>query len=62
MPPTSRNHSAIEADFAAFAQRVLDRPMDVATHSLEQPIRSHDPCSSGATHFLDLSVHGEGPP
>jgi coenzyme F420-reducing hydrogenase alpha subunit len=61
VPPTSQNQAAIEADIAAFAPRVLDLPMDVATHSLEQLIRSYDPCISCATHFLDLSVHREGP-
>ena len=45
-----------QADLAAFAPRVLDQPMDAATHRLEQLIRSYDPCISCATHFLDLSV------
>src|SRR5579862_383934 len=56
VPPTAQNQAAIEADVAAFAPRVLDQPMDVATHTLEQLIRSYDPCISCATHFLDLSV------
>jgi coenzyme F420-reducing hydrogenase alpha subunit len=56
VPPTSQNQAAIEADIAAFAPRVLDQPMDAATHTLEQLIRSYDPCISCATHFLDLSV------
>lgn len=56
IPPTSQNQAAIEADIAAFAPRVLDLPMDAATHSLEQLIRSYDPCISCATHFLDLSI------
>jgi coenzyme F420-reducing hydrogenase alpha subunit len=56
IPPTSQNQAAIEADVAAFAPRVLDLPMDAATHTLEQLIRSYDPCISCATHFLDLSV------
>jgi coenzyme F420-reducing hydrogenase alpha subunit len=60
VPPTSQNQAAIEADIAAFAPRVLDLPMDVATHTLEQLIRSYDPCISCATHFLDLSVRREG--
>jgi sulfhydrogenase subunit alpha len=62
VPPTSQNQAAIEADIAAFAPRVLDLPMDVATHTLEQLIRSYDPCISCATHFLDLSVRREGSP
>jgi sulfhydrogenase subunit alpha len=56
IPPTSQNQAAIEADIAEFAPRVLDQPMDAATHSLEQLIRSYDPCISCATHFLDLSI------
>ena len=56
IPPTSQNQAAIEADIATFAPRVLDLPMDAATHRLEQLIRSYDPCISCATHFLDLSV------
>ena len=59
VPPTSQNQAAIEADIAAFAPRVLDLPMDAATHTLEQLIRSYDPCISCATHFLDLSVRRE---
>lgn len=59
VPPTSQNQAAIEADIATFAPRVLDLPMDAATHSLEQLIRSYDPCISCATHFLDLSVQHE---
>jgi len=56
VPPTSQNQAAIEADIAAFAPRVLDLPMDQATHTLEQLIRAYDPCISCATHFLDLTV------
>ncbi|HEX7950920.1 MAG TPA: Ni/Fe hydrogenase subunit alpha [Candidatus Limnocylindrales bacterium] len=56
IPPTSQNQAAIEADIATFAPRVLDLPMDAATHALEQLIRSYDPCISCATHFLDLTI------
>jgi coenzyme F420-reducing hydrogenase alpha subunit len=56
VPPTSQNQAAIEADIATFAPRVLDLPMDAATHQLEQLIRAYDPCISCATHFLDLSI------
>ncbi len=56
IPPTSQNQAAIEADVAAFAPRVMDLPMDAATHRLEQLIRAYDPCISCATHFLDLSI------
>jgi coenzyme F420-reducing hydrogenase alpha subunit len=56
VPPTSQNQAAIEADMASFAPSILDLPHDVATHRLEQLIRSYDPCISCATHFLDLTV------
>jgi len=60
VPPTSQNQAAIEADIATFAPRVLDLPIDAATHALEQLIRSYDPCISCATHFLDLSIANGG--
>ena len=60
VPPTSQNQAAIEADIATFAPRVLDLPMDVATHRLEQLIRAYDPCISCATHFLDLTIQRQG--
>jgi sulfhydrogenase subunit alpha len=56
VPPTSQNQAAIEADLAAFAPSVLGLSHDLATHRIEQLIRSYDPCISCATHFLDLSV------
>jgi sulfhydrogenase subunit alpha len=56
VPPTSQNQAAIEADMTSFAPSILDQPHDVATHRLEQLIRSYDPCISCATHFLDLTV------
>ena len=56
VPPTAQNQAAIEADIATFAPRVLDLPMDQATHRLEQLIRAYDPCISCATHFLDLTL------
>jgi coenzyme F420-reducing hydrogenase alpha subunit len=59
VPPTSQNQAAIERDLEVFAPAVVDLPHDVATHRLEQLIRSYDPCISCATHFLDLSVERE---
>ncbi len=58
VPPTSQNQAAIEADLTAFAPLVLHESHEVATHRLEQLIRSYDPCISCATHFLDLHVEG----
>ncbi len=64
VPPTSQNQGAIEADLAAFAPTVLELPHAEATHQLEMLIRAYDPCSSCATHFLDLRIvdagRGEG--
>ena len=56
VPPTSQNQVAIEADLTAFAPSVLSLPHEVATHKLEQLIRSYDPCISCATHFLDVRI------
>jgi coenzyme F420-reducing hydrogenase alpha subunit len=56
VPPTSQNQAAIERDLEVFAPAVVDLPHDVATHRLEQLIRSYDPCISCATHFLDVSI------
>jgi len=56
VPPTSQNQAAIEADMTSFAPSILGEPHAVATHRLEQLIRSYDPCISCATHFLDLRV------
>ena len=56
VPPTSQNQAAIEADMTSFAPSILHEPHGVATHRLEQLIRSYDPCISCATHFLDLRV------
>ncbi|HSK92913.1 MAG TPA: Ni/Fe hydrogenase subunit alpha [Candidatus Angelobacter sp.] len=56
VPPTSQNQAAIEHDLATFAPSLLHLPHDVATHRLEQLIRSYDPCISCATHFLDLHI------
>jgi coenzyme F420-reducing hydrogenase alpha subunit len=56
VPPTSQNQVAIEADLTAFAPSVLELPHEVATHKLEQLIRSYDPCISCATHFLDVRI------
>jgi coenzyme F420-reducing hydrogenase alpha subunit len=56
VPPTSQNQAAIERDLEVFAPAVVDLPHEVATHRLEQLIRSYDPCISCATHFLDVSI------
>jgi coenzyme F420-reducing hydrogenase alpha subunit len=55
VPPTSQNQRAIEADRRDFAAR-LDLPPDRLPGPCEQAARSHDPCVSCATLFLDLRL------
>ncbi len=57
VPPTSQNQASIEADMAAIATSLLDRPDEILRERCEQGIRNHDPCISCATHFLTLNVH-----
>ena len=56
VPPTSQNQPSIEADLAAVAGTILDRPDDEIRHRCEQTIRNYDPCISCSTHFLKLSI------
>ena len=57
VPPTSQNQPSIEADLAAVATPIVDRPDEFVRDRCEQAIRNHDPCISCAAHFLKLSVH-----
>jgi coenzyme F420-reducing hydrogenase alpha subunit len=57
VPPTSQNQPSIEADLAAVATSVLDRPDEFIRDRCEQTIRNYDPCISCSAHFLKLSVH-----
>jgi len=57
VPPTSQNQPSIEADLAAVAAPIVDRPDEFVRDRCEQAIRNHDPCISCAAHFLKLSVH-----
>jgi len=56
VPPTSQNQPSIEADLAAVAGTMLDKPDDVIRDRCEQTIRNYDPCISCSAHFLKLSV------
>ncbi|PJN32362.1 Ni/Fe hydrogenase subunit alpha [Streptomyces sp. CB02959] len=60
VPPTAQNQAAIEHDLRRAVQHRLDsgRPATDAelTGLCERVIRSHDPCISCSTHFLDLTV------
>jgi sulfhydrogenase subunit alpha len=56
VPPTSQNQPSIEADLAAVAATVLDRPDEIIRGLCEQSIRNHDPCISCSAHFLKLRV------
>lgn len=58
IPPTSQNQGQIEDDLRRFVAPRLDLPDDELARQCEQAIRSHDPCISCATHFLDLRVEG----
>jgi coenzyme F420-reducing hydrogenase alpha subunit len=57
VPPTAQNQRAIEADLRDYAAARLGLPADRLTRECEQAVRSHDPCISCATHFLDLRVN-----
>ncbi len=57
VPPTSQNQPSIEADLAAVAAPIVQRPDEFIRDRCEQAIRNHDPCISCAAHFLKLSVH-----
>ena len=57
VPPTSQNQPSIEADLAAVATPIVDRPDEFVRDRCERAIRNHDPCISCAAHFLKLSVH-----
>ncbi len=57
VPPTSQNQPSIEADLAAVAAPIVERPDEFIRDRCEQTIRNHDPCISCAAHFLKLSVH-----
>ncbi|MEV6164908.1 nickel-dependent hydrogenase large subunit [Streptomyces sp. NPDC052052] len=60
VPPTAQNLAAIEHDLRRAVQCRLDsdsRTTDAELTALcERVIRSHDPCISCSTHFLDLTV------
>ena len=56
VPPTAQNQPSIEADLAAVAGTMLDRPDELIRARCEQAIRNHDPCISCSAHFLKLSV------
>jgi sulfhydrogenase subunit alpha len=56
VPPTSQNQRCIEDDLRAMAPELADLPHEEATHRAEQAIRSYDPCTSCATHFLTLRI------
>ena len=56
VPPTAQNQAAIEDDLRQVVAVNLDLDDESLTHRCEQVIRSHDPCISCATHFLDLRV------
>jgi coenzyme F420-reducing hydrogenase alpha subunit len=54
--PTSQNLKRMEDDLWQFVPGVLSKPLEEATLSCEQLVRSYDPCISCATHFLKLDL------
>lgn len=56
MPPTSQNQAAIEEDLRRLVQDRLDLDDAALTTECERAIRSYDPCTPCAPHFLDLEV------
>jgi coenzyme F420-reducing hydrogenase alpha subunit len=56
VPPTAQNQASIEEDLRRYAERHLDLDDARLAHECERVIRSHDPCISCATHFLNLTV------
>jgi coenzyme F420-reducing hydrogenase alpha subunit len=48
--------SASATGLREFAGPRLGMPLDQLTGQCEQAVRSHDPCISCATHFLDVRV------
>jgi coenzyme F420-reducing hydrogenase alpha subunit len=56
VPPTSQNQAQIEQDLRRVVEGRTELPTPELTGLCERAIRSHDPCISCATHFLDLRV------
>ena len=56
VPPTSQNQPSVEADLRTMVQSWSQLDDHALQHRCEQAIRNYDPCISGATHFLDLTV------
>ncbi len=54
--PTSQNLKRMEDDLWQYVPTVLSKPLEEATLSCEQLVRSYDPCISCATHFLKLEI------
>jgi len=56
VPPTSQNQLFMEDDMRGYVGSVLDLPEPEAAAKLEALIRCYDPCTSCATHFLNLET------
>lgn len=50
--PTAQNLRSMEDAIKLYLPTLLDKPRDVIVDSIEQLIRSYDPCLSCAAHFL----------
>ncbi len=52
--PTNMNHNNIERDLKALVPRIVDRPKEEITLTLEMLVRAYDPCISCSTHLLNV--------
>jgi len=54
--PTNQNHNNIQKDFEALVPKILDKPEDELTHTLEMVVRAYDPCISCSAHSLRVTI------
>ncbi len=52
--PTNQNTGNIEYDMKALVPKIVDRPKEEVTLTLEMLVRAYDPCISCSTHFLKV--------
>lgn len=53
--PTAQNLKCIESDVKQFIPSLLGKPHEKIISSLEELVRSYDPCISCSTHFLEVN-------
>jgi sulfhydrogenase subunit alpha len=62
VPPTSQNQHQLELDLRRLVETNSARPDSELASRCEALVRSHDPCISCATHFLDVRIERTGRP